>query len=111
MENAGNTAEAEELMADLQEQLEKAARQRDRAIKAAIALKNAKLKAALQRKAASEANEMMKILVTIPEESELDPDLEKGEILNQISQGESAESAVHAVLRRRHLKERKDAVF
>jgi hypothetical protein len=68
-------------------------------------MKNAKLQAALKRRAASRKKAMMNLMATIPENSELDLEDEKNEIFNKIEQGDTPDNAVYSTLVKRHKQE------
>ena len=89
--------------------MEKISKQRDRQIKMAIAMKNAKLKQALMRKAAAQANAMMQKIGS-ERDSTKNPDQEKNEIYSSVEKGDSVEDAVYKTLLKRHKKERKDLI-
>ena len=89
--------------------MDKISKNRDRQIKMAIAMKNAKLKQALMRKAAAQANAMM-LKIGSERDTRVDHAQEKSEIYSQVQSGQSPEEAVFQTLLTRHTKERKELI-
>ncbi|CAG5113266.1 Oidioi.mRNA.OKI2018_I69.chr2.g7386.t1.cds [Oikopleura dioica] len=96
---------ADDMIKDLKIRMAKVEKNRQRQIKAAIALRTAKLQAAKRRKATAEASEVMQSMANISDLGDVTEEDIRNQILEEVTNGKDANQAVKDVLQARHRQE------
>ena len=99
---------ADDMIKDLKIRMAKVEKNRQRQIKAAIALRTAKLQAAKRRKATAEASEVMQSMANISDLGDITDEDIRNQILEEVTNGKDANQAVKDVLQARHRQENLD---